>query len=97
MGKVSLKTAVHLAAERMVGKISSINARLPLEYLKQFQPIEQDNFVKDTKFLAERANKFGSPFAVDDKSSQVDDLPFYTLGFKLLFSGIHPSHSHPRA
>ena len=53
-----------------------------LEYLKQLHPIEWDNFVKDTKILAEESKEFGSPFAGDEKSSKVDDLPFYTVGFK---------------
>ncbi|KAF8515805.1 putative 1,3-beta-D-glucan synthase subunit [Hysterangium stoloniferum] len=49
-----------------------------LEYLKQLHPIEWDNFVKDTKILAEES-KDGF---VDEKSSKIDDLPFYTVGFK---------------
>ena len=53
-----------------------------LEYLKQLHPIEWDNFVKDTKILAEESKEFGSPFAGDEKSAKVDDLPFYTVGFK---------------
>jgi 1,3-beta-glucan synthase len=47
-----------------------------LEYLKQLHPVEWDNFVKDTKILAEEA---------DDGTSEKhksDDLPFYCIGFK---------------
>ena len=59
-----------------------------LEYLKQLHPIEWDNFVKDTKILAEESNMFNgqNPFGgSDEKGSNgksVDDLPFYCIGFK---------------
>jgi 1,3-beta-glucan synthase len=57
-----------------------------LEYLKQLHPIEWDNFVKDTKILAEESNMFNpsNPFASDEKadSKRADDIPFYTVGFK---------------
>ncbi|KZT52774.1 glycosyltransferase family 48 protein [Calocera cornea HHB12733] len=61
-----------------------------LEYLKQLHPIEWDNFVKDTKILAEEAAVFNgtasNPFGVtgDEKSitNKADDLPFYCIGFK---------------
>ncbi len=59
-----------------------------LEYLKQLHPIEWDNFVKDTKILAEETQAFAgsSPFGEDEKGSakgaKTDDLPFYCIGFK---------------
>ncbi|BEJ14560.1 hypothetical protein CspHIS471_0403270 [Cutaneotrichosporon sp. HIS471] len=57
-----------------------------LEYLKQLHPIEWDNFVKDTKILAEESNMFNpsNPFAGDEKADnkRADDIPFYTVGFK---------------
>jgi 1,3-beta-glucan synthase len=58
-----------------------------LEYLKQLHPVEWDNFVKDTKILAEESSVFpngGYPFAEDEKaeSKKADDIPFYTVGFK---------------
>ncbi|KAF7366397.1 putative 1,3-beta-D-glucan synthase subunit [Mycena sanguinolenta] len=62
-----------------------------LEYLKQLHPIEWENFVKDTKILAEESAMFNAgngtnPFgAVDEKAasnSKADDLPFYFIGFK---------------
>lgn len=56
-----------------------------LEYLKQLHPIEWENFVKDTKILAEESAMFGgtNPFAFDEKGqSKTDDLPFYFIGFK---------------
>ncbi|KAF8870391.1 1,3-beta-glucan synthase component-domain-containing protein [Gymnopilus junonius] len=56
-----------------------------LEYLKQLHPVEWENFVKDTKILAEECAKFNgvNPFAHDEKGqSKVDDLPFYFIGFK---------------
>lgn len=57
-----------------------------LEYLKQLHPVEWDNFVKDTKILAEESPAFGSgsPFggSHDEKSARTDDLPFYCIGFK---------------
>ncbi|KAM6501060.1 1,3-beta-glucan synthase [Amanita muscaria] len=60
------------------------NARVTLlEYLKQLHPVEWDNFVKDTKILAQESDMFNgaNPFPGDEKS-KVDDLPFYFLGFK---------------
>lgn len=48
-----------------------------LEYLKQLHPVEWDNFVKDTKILAEESPEDG-----DEKGKKLDDLPFYFLGFK---------------
>ena len=59
-----------------------------LEYLKQLHPVEWDNFVKDTKILAEESNMFNgqNPFGGSDEKSgsakTVDDLPFYCIGFK---------------
>lgn len=59
-----------------------------LEYLKQLHPVEWDNFVKDTKILAEETAGFNgiSPFAEDEKEpgqkGKTDDLPFYCIGFK---------------
>ncbi|KAL5533050.1 FKS1_2 [Sanghuangporus sanghuang] len=57
-----------------------------LEYLKQLHPIEWDNFVKDTKILAEESAAFGtesSPFdSSSEKPKKTDDLPFYCIGFK---------------
>ncbi|KAG8711024.1 1,3-beta-D-glucan synthase [Ceratobasidium sp. 394] len=52
-----------------------------LEYLKQLHPLEWDNFVRDTKILAEENETVG-----DEKSTtngKSDDLPFYCIGFKL--------------
>ncbi|KAH8833782.1 1,3-beta-glucan synthase [Flagelloscypha sp. PMI_526] len=56
-----------------------------LEYLKQLHPVEWQNFVKDTKILAEESAMFGgpNPFTGDEKAdSKTDDLPFYCIGFK---------------
>jgi 1,3-beta-glucan synthase len=60
-----------------------------LEYLKQLHPVEWDNFVRDTKILAEESGAFGYPFGgqgndekSDAKSKAADDIPFYTIGFK---------------
>lgn len=59
-----------------------------LEYLKQLHPVEWDNFVKDTKILAEESTSFtgtnSSPFggASEEKANKTDDLPFYCIGFK---------------
>ncbi|KAJ7701907.1 1,3-beta-glucan synthase [Mycena rosella] len=59
-----------------------------LEYLKQLHPVEWENFVKDTKILAEESAVFNgtNPFgAADEKaasSAKADDLPFYFIGFK---------------
>ncbi|KAG9047856.1 1,3-beta-D-glucan synthase [Tulasnella sp. UAMH 9824] len=58
-----------------------------LEYLKQLHPIEWDNFVKDTKILAEESSGFGgpSPFGTSgegEKGGKAPDIPFYAIGFK---------------
>ncbi|KII91785.1 glycosyltransferase family 48 protein [Plicaturopsis crispa FD-325 SS-3] len=56
-----------------------------LEYLKQLHPVEWDNFVKDTKILADESAVFNgpNPFGGDEKgTSKMDDLPFYCIGFK---------------
>ncbi|KAI9626418.1 hypothetical protein H4Q26_017882 [Puccinia striiformis f. sp. tritici PST-130] len=71
------------------------NARVTLlEYLKQLHPVEWDNFVRDTKILAEEANVFpsyafangqGNTNSSDEKvekKKKTDDIPFYTIGFK---------------
>jgi 1,3-beta-glucan synthase len=48
-----------------------------LEYLKQLHPVEWDNFVRDTKILAEESAD------LDEKADKkTDDIPFYTIGFK---------------
>ncbi|KAJ7846114.1 1,3-beta-glucan synthase component-domain-containing protein [Mycena olivaceomarginata] len=55
-----------------------------LEYLKQLHPIEWENFVKDTKILAEETEMFNgpNPLAGEGEKGKQDDLPFYFLGFK---------------
>jgi len=69
-----------------------------LEYLKELHPVEWENFVKDTKILAEESNFDESGNAVTptmgssgDKEvdedatrvkNKIDDLPFYCIGFK---------------
>ncbi|AET40546.1 1,3-beta-D-glucan synthase Ecym_6156 [Eremothecium cymbalariae DBVPG len=57
-----------------------------LEYLKQLHPVEWDCFVKDTKILAEETAAFegaeDDPEKEDGLKSQIDDLPFYCIGFK---------------
>ncbi|KAG0202903.1 1,3-beta-D-glucan synthase [Mortierella sp. GBA30] len=66
-----------------------------LEYLKQLHPVEWDNFVRDTKILAEESALLGNgsgfgPSGIEgDKESHRDmdkvnndDLPFYSIGFK---------------
>ncbi|KAI6096184.1 glycosyltransferase family 48 protein [Pisolithus croceorrhizus] len=53
-----------------------------LEYLKQLHPVEWDNFVKDTKILAEES-ALDNGFGTDEKGqSKADDLPLYCVGFK---------------
>lgn len=57
-----------------------------LEYLKQLHPVEWDCFVKDTKILAEETAAYEGSEDMGDKEdalkSQIDDLPFYCIGFK---------------
>ena len=47
-----------------------------LEYLKQLHPIEWENFVQDTKMLAQESDMFNG----DEKSRQYD-LPLHLFGF----------------
>ncbi|KAH7099691.1 1,3-beta-glucan synthase [Auriculariales sp. MPI-PUGE-AT-0066] len=55
-----------------------------LEYLKQLSPIEWDNFVTDTKILANEGDVFSgpSPFDNDDQVNKNDEIAFYSIGFK---------------
>ncbi|KII88524.1 glycosyltransferase family 48 protein [Plicaturopsis crispa FD-325 SS-3] len=53
-----------------------------LEYLKQLHPVEWDNFVKDTKILAEETEAMDGTHSMSEKASKTDDLPFYCIGFK---------------
>ncbi|KAF8914288.1 1,3-beta-glucan synthase component-domain-containing protein [Gymnopilus junonius] len=52
-----------------------------LEYLKQLHPVEWENFVKDTKILAEECAKFNgvNPFAHDEKGQSKSAAPEFTL------------------
>jgi len=53
-----------------------------LEYLKQLHPVEWDNFVKDTKILAEEADGSDGASSQNEKGTKANDLPFYCIGFK---------------
>ncbi|SCV15312.1 1,3-beta-glucan synthase component FKS1 [Nakaseomyces glabratus] len=58
-----------------------------LEYLKQLHPVEWECFVKDTKILAEETAAYEGmddqdPEKEDALKNQIDDLPFYCIGFK---------------
>jgi 1,3-beta-glucan synthase len=53
-----------------------------LEYLKQLHPVEWDNFVRDTKMLAESNDDDEGSSATNEKGRKADDLPFYFIGFK---------------
>ncbi|CAM0138283.1 unnamed protein product [Umbelopsis sp. WA50703] len=56
-----------------------------LEYLKQLHSVEWENFVKDTKILAEETSAAGPHDESDParrSTSEKDDLPFYCIGFK---------------
>ncbi|KAJ7285846.1 glycosyltransferase family 48 protein [Mycena rebaudengoi] len=53
-----------------------------LEYLKQLHPVEWDNFVKDTKILAEETDAMDGTASHNGSEKKVDDLPFYCIGFK---------------
>ncbi|CAI4046879.1 hypothetical protein SKDZ_12G3670 [Saccharomyces kudriavzevii ZP591] len=57
-----------------------------LEYLKQLHPVEWECFVKDTKILAEETAAYeGNENDIEKEDalkSQIDDLPFYCIGFK---------------
>jgi 1,3-beta-glucan synthase len=69
---------------REIIKESDINTRVTLlEYLKQLHSLEWENFVRDTKILAQESDMYDGAFPGDEKgSSKLDDLPFYRIGFK---------------
>ncbi|KAI0049527.1 glycosyltransferase family 48 protein [Auriscalpium vulgare] len=72
-----------LLSLREIIKEADIHSRVTLlEYLKQLHGLEWENFVKDTKILAQEAEMYEgtNPFNGDEK--RLDDLPFYTIGFK---------------
>ncbi|TDL21303.1 hypothetical protein BD410DRAFT_815333 [Rickenella mellea] len=77
-----------LLSLREIIKEEDQNTRVTLlEYLKQLHTVEWDNFVKDSKILAEESNVFNggsNPFGTTDEKSpsKMDDLPFYCIGFK---------------
>ena len=73
-----------LLSLREIIKESDINTRVTLlEYLKQLHSLEWDNFVRDTKILAQESDLYDGAFPGDEKgSSKLDDLPFYCIGFK---------------
>ena len=76
-----------LLSLREIIKEEDQNTRVTLlEYLKQLHPVEWDNFVKDTKILAEESETmtFDGTQSMNEKSGnkRVDDLPFYCIGFK---------------
>ncbi|KAK3819724.1 MAG: glucan synthase [Benniella sp.] len=71
------------------------NSRVTLlEYLKQLHPVEWDNFVRDTKVLAEESNTFSDASGLGpnvlnsnkdshrEMEKRNNDLPFYSIGFK---------------
>ncbi|KAJ9071259.1 1,3-beta-D-glucan synthase [Entomophthora muscae] len=55
-----------------------------LEYLKSLYAVEWDNFVKDTKILAEENSILSNepPTFPLEEEQKTDDLPFYCIGFK---------------
>ncbi|CAL1704779.1 unnamed protein product [Somion occarium] len=72
-----------LLSLREIIKEEDQNTRVTLlEYLKQLHSVEWDNFVKDTKILAEESAHFDGTSSTNEKTSRVDDLPFYCIGFK---------------
>jgi hypothetical protein len=60
-----------------------------LEYLKQLHPVEWDNFVKDTKILAEE-----HPEDDEKAITKSDDLTILLHWFQDRITGIHPSHAY---
>ncbi|KAI0059937.1 1-3-beta-glucan synthase [Artomyces pyxidatus] len=72
-----------LLSLREIIKEADIHSRVTLlEYLKQLHGVEWENFVKDTKILAQESEMYDgtNPFNGDEK--KLDDLPFYCIGFK---------------
>lgn len=75
-----------LLSLREIIKEPDMHSRVTLlEYLKQLHGVEWQNFVKDTKILAEESDMYAgnNPFnGSDEKTQKTDDLPFYMIGFK---------------
>ncbi|KAI8576132.1 hypothetical protein K450DRAFT_295631 [Umbelopsis ramanniana AG] len=85
-------------AEKMILSLREIirredqNTRVTLlEYLKQLHAVEWDNFVKDTKIMADEkvlpsSNSNMSFMSINSEKEnskhKIDDLPFYCIGFK---------------
>ncbi|ORZ20412.1 1,3-beta-glucan synthase component-domain-containing protein [Absidia repens] len=77
---------------REIIREDDIHSRVTLlEYLKQLHPAEWENFVKDTKIMAdeemnEDINRSESTFSgapeKDMAKTKIDDLPYYCIGFK---------------
>ncbi|KAI0719044.1 hypothetical protein C8Q72DRAFT_746978, partial [Fomitopsis betulina] len=55
-----------------------------IEYLKQLNPVNRDNFVQDTKIVAKKSAMYdGTSLSTDKKGqSKADDLSLYCIGFK---------------
>ncbi|CAG8467886.1 7262_t:CDS:2 [Paraglomus brasilianum] len=73
-----------LSLKEIIGTEDQSTRVTLLEYLKQQHPIEWDNFVRDTKALAEDKSLY-KPTAVGNRFKNVDkedDLAFYSVGFK---------------
>ncbi|KAH9038053.1 1,3-beta-glucan synthase component-domain-containing protein [Lactarius pseudohatsudake] len=73
-----------LLSLREIIKESDINTHVTLlEYLKQLHGLEWENFVRDTKILAQESEMFDGAFPGGEKSSsKLDDLTFYCISFK---------------
>jgi 1,3-beta-glucan synthase len=73
-----------LLSLREIIREEDANTRVTLlEYLKQLHPVEWDNFVKDTKILAEETDGDSGAMSFAEKQAhKSDDLPFYCVGFK---------------
>ncbi|KAH8556914.1 glucan synthase [Umbelopsis sp. PMI_123] len=85
-------------AEKMILTLREIirredqNTRVTLlEYLKQLHAVEWDNFVKDTKIMADEkvlpSSNSNMSFTSENSEKEnskhkIDDLPFYCIGFK---------------
>jgi len=61
-----------------------------LEYLKQLHPLEWDNFVKDTKILAEETAQYGgaNPFGTANDEKKTDIYLSIVSGLNLLLRNI---------
>lgn len=71
--------AIILLLKEIITKEERYSRLTLLEYLKQLHPVEWQNFVRDTKLMAEEYDGSGQTSPALEEN---EDLPYYSIGFK---------------